>query len=383
VIIPIVVSLFMQCPALSHLYARCSRFLFSELNIYPKPLEYVFMGLRAGIYGGSGYAGAELVRLLAGHPEVGALGVSSRGYAGRGISEVYPQLAVEGAYVEPEEIDASSLDAAFVAYGHGESAEAVKGLLEAGARLVVDLSADFRLSDVGVYEEWYGEHPAPALLGEAHYGLPEVFGAPGGRLVANPGCYPTAAILALAPVVRRVAVRSVTVNALSGVSGAGAKPSVKTHFVTVNESVSAYGISNGSPRHRHTPEIEMMLRRVGKTPEVTFVPHLLPISRGELETIVVELEEPEELPEAGDVLGWYAEDYEGWGFVEARVEPPHISHVANTNRARLSAAVDPRAGKLLLFAAVDNLLKGAAGAAVQNMNLALGYPEDLGLEHLK
>jgi N-acetyl-gamma-glutamyl-phosphate reductase len=259
----------------------------------------------------------------------------------------------------------------------------VAGLLEAGARLVVDLSADFRLPDVQVYEEWYAEHPAPGLLEEAHYGLPEVFGAPEGRLVANPGCYPTAAILALAPVVRRLGVRSVTVNALSGVSGAGAKPSVKTHFVTVNESVSPYGIVSGTPRHRHTPEIEMMLRRVGETPEVTFVPHLLPISRGELETIVVELEEPKELPGAGDVLGWYAEDYEGWGFVEARAEPPHVSHVANTNRARLSAAVDGRAGKLLLFAAVDNLLKGAAGAAVQNMNLALGYPEDLGLEHLK
>jgi N-acetyl-gamma-glutamyl-phosphate reductase len=313
------------------------------------------------------------------------MGVSSRGYAGLGISEVHPQLAVEGAYVEPGEIDASSLDAVFVAYGHGESAEAVEGLLGAGARLVVDLSADFRLADVQVYEEWYGEHPAPGLLEEAHYGLPEVFGAPEGRLVANPGCYPTAAILALAPVVRRLGagVRSVTVNALSGVSGAGVKPSVKTHFVTVNESVSPYGISNGSPRHRHTPEIEMMLRRVGKTPEVTFVPHLLPISRGELETIVVEFEEPGSLPATGDVLGWYAEDYGGWGFVEAREEPPHISHVANTNRARLSAAVDPRAGKLLLFAAVDNLLKGAAGAAVQNMNLALGYPEDLGLEHLK
>jgi N-acetyl-gamma-glutamyl-phosphate reductase len=313
------------------------------------------------------------------------MGVSSRGYAGLGISEVHPQLAVEGAYVEPGEIDASSLDAVFVAYGHGESAEAVEGLLGAGARLVVDLSADFRLADVQVYEEWYGEHPAPGLLEEAHYGLPEVFGAPEGRLVANPGCYPTAAILALAPVVRRLGagVRSVTVNALSGVSGAGVKPSVKTHFVTVNESVSPYGISNGSPRHRHTPEIEMMLRRVGKTPDVTFVPHLLPISRGELETIVVEFEEPGSLPATGDVLGWYAEDYGGWGFVEAREEPPHISHVANTNRARLSAAVDPRARKLLLFAAVDNLLKGAAGAAVQNMNLALGYPEDLGLEHLK
>src|SRR5215216_5325935 len=291
------------------------------------------VGLQVGIYGGSGYAGMELVRLLAGHPEVGAMGVSSRGYAGRGIGEVYPQLAVEGEYVEPEEIDTASLDAAFVAYGHGE---------DAGAELVLDLSADFRLPDVGVYEEWYGEHPAPGLLGEAHYGLPEVFGAPEGRLVANPGCYPTAAILALAPVVKRRGISSVTINALSGVSGAGAKPSVKTHFVTVNESVAPYGIVGGAPRHRHTPEIEMMLRRVGETPEVTFVPHLLPISRGELETIVVELEEPEELPGAGDVLGWYAEDYEGWGFVEAREEPPHISHVANTNRARLSAAVDER-----------------------------------------
>ena len=341
------------------------------------------VGLKVGIYGGSGYAGAELVRLLAGHPEVGAMGVSSRGYAGRGISEVYPQLAVEGEYVEPEEIDASSLDAAFVAYGHGESVGAVKELLDGGARLVIDLSADFRLPEVGVYEEWYGEHPAPELLEEAHYGLPEVFGAPKGRLVANPGCYPTAALLALAPVVRRVEVRSVTVNALSGVSGAGARPRVKTHFVTANESVSPYGIVGGSVRHRHTPEIEIMLRRVGEVPEVTFVPHLLPISRGELETIVVELEDQGTLPDAGDVLGWYAEDYEGWRFVEARSEPPHISHVANTNRARLSEAVDKRAGKLLLFSAVDNLLKGAAGAAVQNMNLALGYSEDLGLEHLK
>jgi N-acetyl-gamma-glutamyl-phosphate reductase len=341
------------------------------------------VGLKVGIYGGGGYAGAELVRLLAGHPEVGALEVSSRGYAGQGISEVYPQLAAQGDYVEPEEIDASSLDAAFVAYGHGESAAAVERLLGAGTRLVVDLSADFRLPDVGVYEEWYGEHPAPALLEESHYGLPEVFGAPEGRLVANPGCYPTAAILALAPVVGRLGVRSVTINALSGVSGAGARPSVKTHFVTANESVSPYGISGGSPRHRHTPEIEMMLRRVGETPEVTFVPHLLPISRGELETVVVELQDSETLPGARDVLGWYAEDYGGWGFVEARPEPPHVSHVANTNRARLSAAVDARAGKILLFAAVDNLLKGAAGAAVQNMNLALGFPEDLGLEHLK
>ncbi|CAA9480592.1 MAG: N-acetyl-gamma-glutamyl-phosphate reductase [uncultured Rubrobacteraceae bacterium] len=336
------------------------------------------MGLKVGVYGGSGFAGAELVRLLGGHPKVGGLEVASRGYAGRPIGEVFPQLSAGGSFVGPDEIEASGLDVAFVAYGHGESAGTVAALLEAGVGLVVDLSADFRLPEVGMYEEWYGAHPAPGLLAEAHYGLPEVFGAAEGRIVANPGCYPTAAVLALAPVVRRVGggVRSVTINALSGVSGAGAKPSVKTHFVSANESANAYG----APLHRHTPEIETMLRRVGESPAVTFVPHLIPISRGELETIVVDLEE---VPGADDVLGWYAEDYGGSAFVEAREEYPHVSHVANTNRCRLSAAVDRRAGKLLLFSAVDNLLKGASGAAVQNMNLALGYAEDLGLEHLK
>jgi len=333
------------------------------------------MGLRVGVYGGSGYAGVELVRLLAGHPEIGALSVASRGYKGLGIGEVHPQLAVDGTYVSPEEIE--DLEVAFVAYGHGESAETVRELLRSGTHLVIDLSADFRLPHEELYGEWYGEHPAPELLAEAHYGLPEVFGAPAGRLVANPGCYPTAAILALAPVVRRMeGIRSVTINALSGVSGAGAKPSVKTHFVSVNESAGAYG----APRHRHTPEIETILRRVGEVPDVTFVPHLIPITRGELETIVVDLEG---VPEAEEVLGWYAEDYEDWVFVEAREEYPHVAHVANTNRCRLSAAVDSRAGKLLLFSAVDNLLKGASGAAVQNMNLALGYEEDLGLEHLE
>src|ERR671921_2958563 len=334
------------------------------------------MGLKVGVYGGSGYAGIELVRLLDGHPEVGAMSVASRGYAGRGIGEVYPQLAVDGAYVAPEEIEAGGLDVAFVAYGHGESAGAVKELLRSGIRLVIDLSADFRLPHEELYEQWYGEHDAPELLGEAHYGLPEVFGATAGRLVAQPGCYPAAGTLAPAPLVKRMGIRSVTINALSGVSGAGAKPSVKTHFVSVNESAGAYG----APRHRHTPEIEMILRHVGEVPEVTFVPHLIPITRGEFETIVVDVGN---VPEVEEVLGWYAEDYEGWAFVEAREEYPHVAHVANTNRCRLSAAVDSRAGKLLLFSALDNLLKGASGAAVQNMNLALGYEECLGLEHLE
>lgn len=336
------------------------------------------MGLKVGIYGGSGYGGVELVRLLSGHPKVEALAVASRGYAGQGISEVFPQLAVGERFLAPGEVGASDLDVAFVAYPHKESAGTVEALLEAGVGLVIDLSADFRLADVAMYEEWYGGHPAPGLIEEAHYGLPEVFGAAEGRLVANPGCYPTAAILALAPVVRRLGaeIRSVTVNALSGVSGAGAKPSGKTHFVSANENANAYG----APLHRHTPEIEAMLRRVGQTPNVTFVPHLIPVTRGELETIVVDLDE---VPEAGEVLGWYAEDYAGCAFVEAREAYPHTAHVANTNRVRLSAAVDERAGKLILFSALDNLLKGASGAAVQNMNLALGFEEDLGLEYLR
>ncbi|TCJ16894.1 N-acetyl-gamma-glutamyl-phosphate reductase [Rubrobacter taiwanensis] len=335
------------------------------------------MGLSVGIYGGSGYAGVELVRLLSGHPEVGSLLVGSRGYAGCRAGEVYPQLGWDGEFVGPEALDAAELDVAFVAYPHGESAAVVPGLLERGIRLVVDLSADFRLPDAGMYGEWYGtEHPAPELLAEAHYGLPEVFGVAEGRLVANPGCYPTAAILALAPVVRRLRAGSVVVSALSGVSGAGAKPSAKTHFVSVNESAAAYG----TPRHRHTPEIESALGAVGEIPAaVTFVPHLIPVTRGILETIVVDAPE---LPDAAEVLGWYGEDYAGWKFVSAAERYPEISHVANTNRVRLSAAADRRAGKLLLFAAVDNLLKGAAGAAVQNMNLALGYSEELGLEHL-
>lgn len=335
------------------------------------------MGLTVGVYGGSGYTGSELVRLLAGHPEVGGMWISSRGYAGRAVSEVYPHLTVDERFVAPEEIEASALDVAFVAYSHGESAEAVRDLLGEGAKLVVDVSADFRLPDAGLYEEWYGKHPAPELLPEAHYGLPELFGKPEGRLVANPGCYPTAAAIALAPVVRRLGarIRSVGINALSGVSGAGARPSAKTHFVSANENASPYGV----PRHRHTPEIECALRKLGEVPDVTFVPHLIPVTRGILETIIVDLEE---LPTVEDVLGWYAQDYEGWRFVEAREYLPQISHVANTNRVRLSAAVDERASKLLLFAAEDNLLKGAAGQAVQNINLALGYPEDTGLEHL-
>lgn len=339
------------------------------------------MGLKAGIYGGSGYGGIELVRLLSAHPEVGSLEAASRGNAGQSISGVFPQLSAEGDFVAPEQIDAAALDVAFVAYSHGESAETVARLLEAGTKLVIDLSADFRLPG-DLYAEWYGEHPEPGLIEEAHYGLPELFGTPEDvRLIANPGCYPTAATLALAPVVKRlgIQVRSVTVNALSGVSGAGARPSGKTHFVSANENVSAYGF----PHHRHAPEIQNVLGRVGAAPKVTFVPHLLPVSRGILETITVETEDPADLPAAAEALGWYAEDYAGWTFIEAREEYPQIAHVANTNRVRLSVAVDEAAGKLILFSAEDNLLKGASGAAVQNMNLALGYPEDLGLEHLK
>ena len=171
------------------------------------------------------------------------MSVASHGYVGLGIGDVYPQLAVDGAYVGPEEIEASDLDVAFVAYGHGESADAVKELLRSGTRLVIDLSADFRLPHEELYVEWYGEHPAPELLGEAHYGLPEVFGATAGRLVAHPGCYPTAALLALAPVGQRMGggTSSVSIQGLSGGGGGGAQPRVTTHLVRVKRGGGAYG----------------------------------------------------------------------------------------------------------------------------------------------
>ena len=338
------------------------------------------MGLNVGVYGGSGYAGVELVRLLFGHPEVGALRVASRGYAGRGIGSVYPQLAVEGSYVAPEEIEASDLDVAFVAYGHRESAETVRVLLDAGAGLVIDLSADFRLGDAGLYGEWYGEHPAPELLDEAHYGLPEVFGAAEGRLVANPGCYPTAALLALLPLAARGLIdetREVVIDAASGVSGAGRNPKPELLFGEVTENFRAYAAGN---EHRHLPELKATLEREsGFTGDLVFTPHLLPVKRGILETIHVPLTR---VVDRATAEGMYEAVYGAEPCVVVRHGTlPSLQDVVHRNVVAIGVAPvsHVRRPRLTVIAAIDNLVKGAAGQAIQNMNVMLGLPETTGL----
>ena len=251
--------------------------------------------MKVGIYGGSGFAGMELVRLLSTHPKIGDLSVSSRGYAGQRIDEVYPQLAVDQRFVEPGEIWASGLDVAFVAYPHNESAGVVKALLDAGTTLVVDLSADFRLPDVSLYEEWYG---GASGAGAYRRGVLRVAGGlrAGGRpdnrkpRLLSDGGYSGARADREAD--GWLGTFHYGERTLGSEWGRGQAERTKTGFVTANENANAYG----APLHRHTPEIETMLRRVGEAPAVTFVPHLIPTTRGELETIVVDADE---LPSAG------------------------------------------------------------------------------------
>jgi N-acetyl-gamma-glutamyl-phosphate reductase len=236
----------------------------------------------------------------------------------------------------------------------------------------VDLSADFRLRDPVTYEEWYREHPAPQLLERAVYGLPEL----GYReqiaeadVVANPGCYPTAALLALAPLARAGVIEDVVIDAKSGASGAGRAASEKTHFVSVDENVNAYGV----PRHRHTPEIEQELGALGAGVKVTFTPHLLPLDQGELVSCYVTASD------GGDLDRLYEDFYRDEPFVELSDAPPGVRDVRETNICRISVHPDERTGRVIVFAAIDNLWKGAASQAVQNLNLMFGLPEGEGI----
>jgi N-acetyl-gamma-glutamyl-phosphate reductase len=275
-----------------------------------------------------------------------------------------------------EELDLdrhASFDAAVVAYPHGASAPLVAALLERGVR-VVDLSADFRLRDPAVYAEWYREHPAPELLASAVYGLPELYreAVRSADLVANPGCYPTATILALAPLARAGLIADVVIDAKSGVSGAGRAATEKTHFVTADENVNAYGV----PRHRHTPEIEQELAGLGADVLVTFTPHLLPLDQGELVSCYVTALDS---PGGVDLDALYADWYESEPFVELAAGPPGVRDVRETNICRISVHVDSRTGRIVVFGAIDNLWKGAASQAVQNLNLMFGLPEGEGI----
>ena len=322
---------------------------------------------RVAVIGATGFGGAVCALIARRHPSLELTAVTARGDAGRRHDELYPRYRVPLVLEEfdPDGI-AERADAALVAYPHGAAAPAVKALRERGLK-VVDLSADFRL-DLERYERWYQRHEAPELLGEAVYGLTEAHRdrIRGADLVAAPGCYPTAALLGVLPLAEHV--RDLVVDAKSGVSGAGREATETTHFVSVTENVEAYKVDG----HRHSAELEQELPNGAR---FTFVPHLIPMEQGLLASCYMTLDRPL----SRDEVWWlYREAYESETFVELAEEPPGTDEVRETNRCRLHVTV--AGDRVIALAAIDNLWKGAAGQAVQNLNLMLGLPEAEGLD---
>ena len=326
------------------------------------------MAAGIAVVGATGFAGALAAALVDRHPRLDLAAVTARADAGRRLDELYPRHRVANV-LEPFDADALAerADAALVAYSHGAAAPAVAALRERGLK-VVDLSADFRL-DRERYERYYRQHAAPELLEGAVYGLTETHRDEirEAELVAAPGCYPTAALLALWPV--RELIADAVVDAKSGVSGAGREATETTHFVSVAENVSPYGVEG----HRHRAELE---RELGDGVPITFTPHLLPLDQGLLASCYVT---PRRELSAGELADRYRDAYAGEPFVEVVDVPPGVRDVRETNRCRVHATVEPATGRLLAFAAIDNLWKGAAGQAVQDLNLMLGLDEAEGL----
>jgi len=338
---------------------------------------------RVAIAGASGYAGAELVRLAAAHPFYEITAVTSEKSAGQLVSAVFPSLTgiVDHRFeaLAPEAL-AERADAVFLALPHTKSQDPVALCMKAG-KLVVDLSADYRLKDVAAYEQWYqAPHTHPRLLEEAVYGLPELHreAIAKARLVASPGCYPTAAILQLAPLIAKNLVQPdlIVIDAKSGISGAGRSPALPYHFPEAHESLEPYKIG----KHRHIPEIEQELSgMIGKTGSVTvtFTPHLVPMNRGILSTAYCKL--VDDMPLA-DLRSLYREFYKGERFVRLYEDiVPNPRYIRGSNFCDVGVYTDPRAGWVVTVAAVDNLVKGAAGQAIQAMNLMMGIPEESGL----
>jgi N-acetyl-gamma-glutamyl-phosphate reductase len=328
---------------------------------------------RIAVLGASGYAGAIAAMLVRRHPFFELAHVTARSEAGQRLDDIHPRTRVP-LELEPWDPDAQSdVDAALVCWPHRVAAPAVAALRERGVR-VVDLSADFRLRDQGIYEDWYGAHGAPELFGQGVYGLPELHreAIAGADLVANPGCYPTAALLALAPLARAGLIGDVIVDAKSGVSGAGREPTATTHFISADENLTPYKVGS----HRHTPEIEQELAGLGAPVTVTFTPHLVPLAQGELVSCYVT---PARDVDADELADLYDDAYAREPWVELRLGPPGVLDVRETNYCRLSVHFDPRAGRVMVFAAIDNLWKGAASQAVQNLNAMYGRNESEGL----
>ena len=334
--------------------------------------------IKVAILGASGYTAVEAIKILLRHPEAKIVAVTSRQEGSPPISTVHPslvgrlELPLED--LSPEEVGTRA-DCVFSCLPHCASAELIPQVLAAGAK-VIDFSADYRLDDAATYLEWYGhEHPDTGRLGTTVYGLPELFRKQisAATLVANPGCYATSAIVPLAPLIRSGLFETddIIIDSKSGVSGAGRSPKLMTHFPECNESMSAYNVG----RHRHTPEIEQIVaRHAGTRPQVIFTPQLAPMDRGILSTIYIR---PKQLIAEGEVMAILRQAYAGERFIRIVDHLPATKDTVDTNFCDVTARVVR--GRVLLISCLDNLVKGAAGAAVQNFNCVFGLPESLGL----
>jgi N-acetyl-gamma-glutamyl-phosphate reductase len=338
--------------------------------------------MRVAVVGGSGYTGVELLRILSRHPQCRVTAVTSRKYKGTGVQEVFPSLRGLGdiSFIEPDIKAISSLaDFAITAVPHQAAMDIVPDFLKNGLK-VVDLSADFRIKSKETYEAWYQRHSAPDLLEEAVYGLSEIYGQDiaEARLVANPGCYPTSTLLPMIPILRERLVRpeNIIVDSKSGASGAGRSANLVTIFCEVNEAFKAYKVGN----HRHTPEIEQELSGAsGLDVKINFTPHLVPMTRGILTTIYGDLMDG---VDENKVREAWMDFYKNADFVRvlSRGKLPNVSHVRGSNYCDMGFHIDKRTNKIIIVSAIDNLVKGAAGQAVQNLNVMSGMEETLGLE---
>jgi len=337
--------------------------------------------VQVGVVGATGYAGAELVRILSGHPEVNLSLLTSRQYAGMRFDKIYPAMAgMVDLMCEEMSIDrvCEAADLIFVALPHKISMEIVPQLIERGKK-VVDLSADFRFSNASDYEAVYQPHTAKHLLGKAVYGLCEIYfdKIQTTQLIGNPGCYPTGVLLPLVPMILKDFLEKDTIiaDSKSGVSGAGRSLSLTSHFCEVNDSFKAYKVAE----HRHAPEMDAILSQEARTPiHITFVPHLIPMTRGMLTTIYAELNQN---IDADDIRNCFAEFYATCPFIRLCDEDsvPDTLHVRGTNFCDIGFRIDRRNNRLILISAIDNLGKGAAGQAVQCMNIMLGMDQTVGL----
>jgi N-acetyl-gamma-glutamyl-phosphate reductase len=338
---------------------------------------------RVSILGASGYTGSELARILINHPNVSIAHITSESHTEKLFSDLHPQFIgrLDTHLVSSESVRPEDQELLFLALPHGVSMEFVKQWSGKGVK-IVDLSGDFRLSNASVYEAWYSKmHTYPEGFSRAVYGLPELFGKQiaDADLVANPGCYPTASILALAPLVagEYVDPKHIILDAKSGTTGAGVKPNSTTHFSNVNENFKAYGLGT----HRHTIEIEEQLGGIhtAGTAQVQFTPHLLPIDRGILVTAYTVMDKGMNQQELTDI---YREFYKYMPFIRVRKEAPAIKDVRGSNFCDVFPYLDDRTGRLIVVAVIDNLVKGAAGQAVHNMNLMLGFNPTAGLKDI-